>query len=1287
MDLHYSVIIDTDKAESATEELSQLFDKMGQSADKSANKVAQFGNDLVNDLKGGTLTTQEAVDSIEALRTEIQRMAKAGKFAGKDSKQFASQTLLELQKLQKQIKQIEREETNAHKREQQRTREQERADAKAHKEKMRQLREEQRQRERMARAERREQVMNKRAIVWQNRALKKAGATEISGGIGWLLGATKFGGIGGISTVLAGAVSVISRYKDEVTEIYKMGGDFLNNMWWYFDYIIGGLKSLWSNIKNFDFSDFSWGGLNKYAQNAANERAFKEYDKEERKEKAEIIEWIKTLTDVSKGSARNTAWEELLKKEAFKDKITNADFEKYKNNATQLRKWVDEYYEQGRLNKALSLYSDKDNDALYEKMLKDKKSVLQESIANLEKEKKELTEESVLLEKHESLRSLKEAIKTSANKVELENKYLDDLDFYKKEDTKNIDEQLKKVNKELDELNKKQVLAKIADGSFLPNGLKKVAVGNIFKDDEGRVEEIRKEYKFTENDLTEEGKRQFELLRKRDEREAALEKEIRDEEAKKAAERLKKEREQNIRTLRSMAMKDTSPYNVSDYEKGLWEIEDKKRDSLAKLEQLKGKFKDKEYTELYEQAHKVILDNAEKATNKLNADFTKIYEETLKTFKDELNGDKWELAGEKLKDKYKAQIESVEKTFGKDDERARALRTQLEINEAIEEENLLLSEEMENVDELGKKRQDELEIEMAGMSNREFEQRNRFYELDIKRLEIQKDINTAKINYLETQKSISDEEQRMIDQLKTQNKLIDAQVKKFAKEREEIEKTDWGGVVGTIGGSVSGSSNGYARGIGSAMQGIGSNYNTMQSRRNYYTVEYEDGTSEQRSSGYDSASAEEYAQAASQLIDFAIDAYDGIEASKDRCKETLDEWNDLLENSAHRLAMLNIEQWEFQQKNMFGVEDPYNKLYSLLNQSKEAQKATTEAVEKLGIEGRVQVGWGTEHEEKTMAEYIGGGAATGATVGTAAYAGIGTAIGAVVGAIAGGIVGYFASEDLYPIYNSIAGKYGSANIYNKETLEINKDILADYDEMDDKTKQWIDDLQELLDVQKEIKQEWDDYILGLVGDLGANIENTLYEAFAGDRMHEAVGDMKAYLTDTLSGILRREVFNNIFEANFTSLSNQLRNGMVDQNGNLVGDVSEIVAGFLPSMESGLQTYQALMEQMQAKFKEYGFDIFGGETTASQEALQGGITSMTEDTASRLNGNFMGLKLSALEISDKVSSIRAMFSDANQIANNSLTCLREIADNTAFCQRLDTMANDIADLRRNGIQVR
>lgn len=1285
MDLHYSVIIDTDKAESATEELSQLFDKMGQSADKSANKVAQFGNDLVNDLKGGTLTTQEAVDSIEALRTEIQRMAKAGKFAGKDSKQFASQTLLELQKLQKQIKQIEREETNAHKREQQRTREQERADAKAHKEKMRQLREEQRQRERMARAERREQVMNKRAIVWQNRALKKAGATEISGGIGWLLGATKFGGIGGISTILAGAVSVIARYKDEVTEIYKMGAGFLDSMWYYFDYIIGGLKGLLDNIKN-----WTWANPLDTASNFAKEKSLNNYIKERDKEREETEAFVSALTDLNKTAKdRKDAWDAIVKMPAFKDVLanTNENFERYtdprdKNAQNQLQEMLNSYYKKETERKLGELYTTYDLDEEYSKITFKEMALSNGQLEKLKKERDRLTREEELIKRHPDLRELDEkmveARKNQSNTVEikgiswsedaLRNEYYKKVYKYAKEDADAIDADIKEARK-------------IHLGKLWQD------FTSYFRKDETKAKKLEEAGFVPYEHLSEEGERQKERLANEERRKQWLEDQKKAEEARKKAEELRKEREQAMKQLRSMAMKDTAPYNVSDYEKGLWEIEDKKRDSLAKLEQLKGKFKDKEYTELYEQAHQVILDNAEKATNKLNADFTKIYEDTLKTFKDELNGDKWELAGEKLKDKYNVQIESVEKTFGKDDERARALRTQLEINEAIEEENLLLNEEMENVDELGKKKQDELEIEMAGMSNREFEQRNRFHELDIKRLEIQKDINTAKINYLETQKSISDEEQRMIDQLKTQNKLIDAQVKKFAKEREEIEKTDWGGVVGTIGGSVSGSSNGYARGIGSAMQGFGSNYNAMQSRRNYYTVEYEDGTSEQRSSGYDSASAEEYAQAASQLIDFAIDAYDGIEASKDRCKETLDEWNDLLENSAHRLAMLNIEQWEFQQKNMFGVEDPYNKLYSLLNQSKEAQKATTEAVEKLGIEGRVQVGWGTEHEDKTMAEYIGGGAATGATVGTAAYAGIGTAIGAVVGAIAGGIVGYFASEDLYPIYNSIAGKYGSDNIYNKETLEINKDILADYDEMDEKTKQWIDDLQELLDVQKEIKQEWDDYILGLVGDLGANIENTLYEAFAGDRMHEAVGDMKAYLTDTLSGILRREVFNNIFEANFTSLSNQLRNGMVDQNGNLVGDVSEIVAGFLPSVESGLQTYQALMEQMQAKFKEYGFDIFGGETTASQEALQGGISSMTEDTASRLNGNFMGLKLSALEISDKVSSIRAMFSDANQIANNSLTCLREIAENTAFCQRLDSMANDIADLRRNGIQVR
>ena len=279
------------------------------------------------------------------------------------------------------------------------------------------------------------------------------------------------------------------------------------------------------------------------------------------------------------------------------------------------------------------------------------------------------------------------------------------------------------------------------------------------------------------------------------------------------------------------------------------------------------------------------------------------------------------------------------------------------------------------------------------------------------------------------------------------------------------------------------------------------------------------------------------------------------------------------------------------------------------------------------------------------------------------------------------MTGIFASRKEVAIYDSLKAKYGE--VYNKDTLEINKQILADYGKMDEATKKLVDNAKELLAKQKEAHEEFLSYIQDMVGTMGSDISNILVNAFRSRDIKMAMDDLKGYLTQTIEGVLQKEVFGLVFGDAFDSLQAQL-NAIKNEDGQIVGKIDEPISSFFHNIEDGMTEYADLMNQLQEKYKRYGYDIFTDDMEAQQEALQGAISGMTEETAGKINGNFMGLKLTAMEVSDKVSSINNLFDEANRIARASLDALNAIAENTSFCQRLERLSADIADIKNNGL---
>lgn len=572
-------------------------------------------------------------------------------------------------------------------------------------------------------------------------------------------------------------------------------------------------------------------------------------------------------------------------------------------------------------------------------------------------------------------------------------------------------------------------------------------------------------------------------------------------------------------------------------------------------------------------------------------------------------------------------------------------------------------------------------------------------ENDIKREQIAS--IEKQIEAIEKQNHVSEEERDMLEQLRMQWSMLRHEIEQTAEERKKYydEERRLAIVEGitNIGGTLSSSSNPYVSAIGSMMgnfSGIQDIQRLRAQQLQYLKAEDQAWLkgdlkgAEAARAGARASKAQATAAAVSAAVQFGSDVFNAFADSAEQGRQALEEWNAKLADSAHQLALLTIEEYEYKQRNIFGVDDPYKKMQASIDKERVAQQEAAKALTKMANEGIVQTGTKKKAEGKTVAQIAASGTAAGAAIGSAAGSaagGIGAVpgalIGGAIGAVTGLVTGLFASRERVAIYDSLKAKYGE--VYNKDTLEINKQILADYGKMDEATKKLVDNAKELLAKQKEAHEEFLSYIQDMVGTMGSDISNILVNAFRSRDIKMAMDDLKGYLTQTIEGVLQEEVFGLVFRDAFDNLEAQLKN-IKNEDGQIVGKIDEPISSFIHNIEDGMAEYADLMNQLQEKYKRYGYDIFTDDMEAQQEALQGAISGMTEETAGKINGNFMGLKLTAMEISDKVSSINNLFDEANRIARASLDALNAIAENTSFCQRLERLSADIADIKNNGL---
>lgn len=398
-------------------------------------------------------------------------------------------------------------------------------------------------------------------------------------------------------------------------------------------------------------------------------------------------------------------------------------------------------------------------------------------------------------------------------------------------------------------------------------------------------------------------------------------------------------------------------------------------------------------------------------------------------------------------------------------------------------------------------------------------------------------------------------------------------------------------------------------------------------------------------------------------------------------KQVTEAWASACRSAVHELAMARVEALDYDAGDIWGTDSYDEKFDKLSKQAIAIKEESNKAAKALQEEGQVQTGTKTILGWKNAAKDALLGAAAGAAIGSMATP-IGTAIGAVAGAVGGFFTGLFAGKEKVAVYDSLSNVYG--DIYDENTNTINERLLADYDKLDDKTKELVDDLKELQEKQEEVQEQWNETIKEITDSLTEKMSDALLDAFSNGNVYTAASDLADYVKDTLKSTLSSKVFNSIFGAQIDSLSAHLTdmsNSDIDSM-SIAVDVAQQVA----SISRHYQTYNNMMEQLQDELAKYNItDIFDSDED-SQEALSKSVSSMTEETASKINANFMGLKLTAMEINSQMDKVTTLTSSTNTILNHSLTIQQEIAQNTSYCRNLEAIQSDIRAMKRDGVRL-
>jgi hypothetical protein len=250
---------------------------------------------------------------------------------------------------------------------------------------------------------------------------------------------------------------------------------------------------------------------------------------------------------------------------------------------------------------------------------------------------------------------------------------------------------------------------------------------------------------------------------------------------------------------------------------------------------------------------------------------------------------------------------------------------------------------------------------------------------------------------------------------------------------------------------------------------------------------------------------------------------------------------------------------------------------------------------------------------------------------------------------------WFRKAKTWNIYSSLAGKsYDDIEkLYTEGRLE--KKVAKLFEQLKALKEEGADIDQMLADQAESMREAW-------TGTTSDSIADSILQGFAEGKRSAAD------FADSFEEMLNNAVLQGI---KLRALEEPLRQwyekfAQASEGGLTEDKIASLKAEYDKVIENAAR-------QLEEAEKITGLDI-SGVTGTSRQATAKGITSMSQESASELNGNFYALLQMADKTCQGVNSIQSMITEG-------LSVLGRIEENTSHCKRLEKIENDMEGTRR------
>jgi hypothetical protein len=187
--------------------------------------------------------------------------------------------------------------------------------------------------------------------------------------------------------------------------------------------------------------------------------------------------------------------------------------------------------------------------------------------------------------------------------------------------------------------------------------------------------------------------------------------------------------------------------------------------------------------------------------------------------------------------------------------------------------------------------------------------------------------------------------------------------------------------------------------------------------------------------------------------------------------------------------------------------------------------------------------------------------------------------------------------------------------------------------------------------------------------------NSLRDAWEGGT--DSFSAFKESVSKGIEDIVSQIVFNEIFAEQFSQLQDNLKKSFsVGGDQTVLDDFSEFM-GAAPVL---IGQWERAMNDFDEAAKAAGFDLKQGTTGISQTAEKSGITTISEETGTKLEGHFVAVRIYSGKLSESAESILGI-TVKNQLH------LAAIERNTNELSRLERIENSIKLMETNGIKLK